>query len=106
MHILTPLPPPRAAEPPSEAAPPPQPAAWAPPGAGSAAAPGLPNPSLRLDPALGLVVLEFRDQAGRTATLPTERELAAYRTARGRPEPTPPPPAQGEAPEPGAKSGN
>jgi len=64
----------------------------------------MPNPSLRLDPALGLVVMEFRDHAGRTATLPTERELAAYRTAGGRPEPTPPPkagstaePASGDA---------
>jgi hypothetical protein len=57
-----------------------------------AASPGLPNPSLRLDPALGLVVLEFRDRSGRTATLPTERELAAYRSARSQPDPMPPPP--------------
>ncbi|WP_380068174.1 hypothetical protein [Dankookia sp. GCM10030260] len=54
-----------------------------------------------MDPALGLVVLEFRDGAGRTATLPTERELDAYRNAGGRPEPTPPPPAAGTAPKPG-----
>jgi hypothetical protein len=44
----------------------------------------MPNPSLRLDPALGLVVLEFRDAHGRRETLPTERELAAYRSAGGR----------------------
>jgi hypothetical protein len=60
--------------------------------------PAIPNPSLRLDPALGLVVLEFRDQAGRTSTLPTERELAAYRSLRGRPEPmSAPTPSAGTA---------
>jgi hypothetical protein len=69
-------------------------------GVAAAASLGLPNPSLRLDPALGLVVLEFRDQAGRTATLPTERELAAYRTARGRPDPTPLPTQAGTPAEP------
>jgi len=42
-------------------------------------APANPNPRLRLDPALGLVVMEFRDLRGRTETVPTERELAAYR---------------------------
>jgi hypothetical protein len=73
------------------------------PGVPAAASPGLPNPSLRLDPALGLVVLEFRDQAGRTATLPTERELAAYRTARGRPDPTPPPPQAEASAEPASE---
>ncbi|MFC7475940.1 hypothetical protein ACFQS7_16330 [Dankookia sp. GCM10030260] len=100
MTPLTPLPPPRAAAPPSEAVPP-QAAARASSDSTPAASPGLPNPSLRLDPALGLVVLEFRDGAGRTATLPTERELDAYRNAGGRPEPTPPPPAAGTAPKPG-----
>ncbi|WP_165838817.1 hypothetical protein [Roseicella frigidaeris] len=35
--------------------------------------------SLRLDPALGLVVIEFRDQAGHVESLPTQRELEAYR---------------------------
>ena len=40
----------------------------------------LPNPSLRLDPALGLVVIEFRDDRGAVAqTYPSERQLAAYR---------------------------
>jgi hypothetical protein len=47
--------------------------------------PAWPNPSLRLDPALGIVVMEFRDRAGGVqATLPTERELAAYRATAGR----------------------
>lgn len=72
--------------------------------------PATPNPSLRLDPALGLVVLEFRDQSGRTATLPTERELAAYRSAQGRPEPVPAPPGDvapgmAQASSPGSRAG-
>jgi|GEM_PF-2457448 len=47
-----------------------------------APAPALPNPRLRLEPALGLVVLEFRDNAGEIAsTIPTQRELDAYRSA-------------------------
>lgn len=41
----------------------------------------LPNPSLRLDASLGLVVLEFRDADGTARTIPNERELAAYRSA-------------------------
>jgi hypothetical protein len=42
----------------------------------------VPNPNLRLDPALGLVVLEFRDAGGAVeATIPTRRELEAYRSA-------------------------
>lgn len=102
MNTLSPLAPPRGADPPSEAAPP-RAVARASPGVPAAASPGLPNPSLRLDPALGLVVLEFRDQAGRTATLPTERELAAYRTARGRPDPTPPPPQAEASAEPASE---
>jgi hypothetical protein len=45
-------------------------------------APAMPNPALRLDPVLGLVVLQFRDAQGEVvSTLPTERELAAYRNA-------------------------
>ena len=52
-------------------------------------APALPNPTLRLDPGLGLVVLEFRDAQGRVEkTLPTERALAAYRTAARTASPT------------------
>lgn len=44
-------------------------------------APRVPNPVLRLDPALGLVVLEFRNRAGELRTIPNERELRAYRQA-------------------------
>ena len=47
------------------------------------AAPGagpIPNPQLRLDPALGLVVIEFRDDAGTvTTSIPSQRQLEAYR---------------------------
>jgi hypothetical protein len=43
-------------------------------------APMHPNPSQRLDPALGLVVIEFRDASGNvTDSIPTERQLQAYR---------------------------
>lgn len=45
--------------------------------------PVLPNPHLRLDPALGLVVIEFRDLRGQSRTIPTERELDAYRSNAG-----------------------
>ncbi|MDN3568271.1 hypothetical protein QWZ14_28155 [Paeniroseomonas aquatica] len=49
------------------------------------AAPAWPNPSLRLDPALGIIVMEFRDRSGSVeTTLPTERELEAYRSAATR----------------------
>lgn len=40
----------------------------------------LPNPSLRLEPELGLVVIEFRNDTGTIeASYPSERQLAAYR---------------------------
>jgi hypothetical protein len=38
------------------------------------------NPSLRLDPGLGLVVIEFHNAAGTvTGTIPTAQQLQAYR---------------------------
>lgn len=38
------------------------------------------NPSLRLDAALGLVVIEFRDDGGAiTSSIPSQRQLEAYR---------------------------
>jgi hypothetical protein len=47
--------------------------------ADSFAAPAIANPSLRLDPALGLVVLEFHGGAGAvTTSIPSERQLQAY----------------------------
>ena len=40
------------------------------------------NPSLRLDAALGLVVIEFRDASGKlTTTIPSQQQLQAYRAA-------------------------
>lgn len=59
-------------------------------GAGASAGAAAPNPALRLDPELGLVVLEFRDRQGEVAaSLPTPRELDAYRRAvrAGAPKP-------------------
>jgi hypothetical protein len=39
----------------------------------------IPNPSLRIDPALGLVVIEFRNNSGAiTTSIPSQRQLAAY----------------------------
>lgn len=43
------------------------------------AAPPVINPSLRLDAALGLVVIEFRNDSGEiTTSIPSERQLKAY----------------------------
>jgi hypothetical protein len=45
-------------------------------------APATPNPRLRLDGSLGMVVIEFRDAVGDVAnTIPTPRQIAAYRAA-------------------------
>jgi hypothetical protein len=39
------------------------------------------NPTLRLDAAAGLVVIEFRDTSGKlTSSIPSERQIAAYRS--------------------------
>jgi hypothetical protein len=46
------------------------------------AAPATPNPRLRLDGSLGMVVIEFRDAVGDVAnTIPSPRQIAAYRAA-------------------------
>ena len=43
---------------------------------------GPPNPRMRIDRDLGIVVIEFRDSVGRVSvSLPTPRELEAYRAA-------------------------
>jgi hypothetical protein len=48
----------------------------------AAIAPVTPNPRLRLDGSLGMVVLEFRGTGGEVAnTIPTPRAIAAYRAA-------------------------
>ncbi|WP_188899618.1 hypothetical protein [Caldovatus sediminis] len=42
----------------------------------------VPNPALRIDHALGMVVIEFRNSAGGLSwSIPSARELAAYRAA-------------------------
>lgn len=49
-------------------------------GDGAAAARDVPDPSIRLDAALGLVVIELRDRSGVvTRTLPSAQQIAAYR---------------------------
>jgi hypothetical protein len=41
--------------------------------------PPITNPTLRLDAALGLVVIEFRDNSGAiTTSIPSQRQLEAY----------------------------
>ncbi|HYZ31276.1 MAG TPA: hypothetical protein VE684_03215, partial [Crenalkalicoccus sp.] len=50
-------------------------------GRGRAGAIGPPNPALRLDPTLGLVVIQCREGAGTAQTIPSERQLDAYRYA-------------------------
>ena len=54
-------------------------------GSGRAATPeaaaGAPNPRLSFDPSTGLTVMEFRGSDGTTASLPTPRELTAYKRA-------------------------
>ncbi len=47
---------------------------------GATALPDLPNPSIHIDPQLGMVVLQFRSSSGVvTNTLPTQAQLDAYR---------------------------
>lgn len=64
------------------------PAAPTPPAAAAAHAPPPlppigPNPRLRLDPALGIVVMEFLDSAGKVArSAPSQAQLDAYRNAQ------------------------
>jgi hypothetical protein len=94
--LLAPLPPmtERAAQPPPEAPAGPQAGANRPIG---------PNPSLRFEPTLGLVVFELRDSAGEvTRSVPTERELRAYRTAALRGDDAPDAARNDEAPPTGA----
>jgi hypothetical protein len=61
----------------------PKPETLTPPGHAPPASAGPPiiNPKLKWDPALGLVVIEFRDNSGNlTTTIPTQAQLKAYRT--------------------------
>lgn len=53
--------------------------------------PPVANPRLRIEAALNLVVIEFRDEAGEISrSIPSPRELDAYRSGA---EAEPPPPA-------------
>jgi hypothetical protein len=53
--------------------------------------PGPPIPTLQLDPALGLVVIEFVNSSGAvTTSIPTQRELTAYREGTAEPPGTHP----------------
>jgi hypothetical protein len=72
--------------------------------AAQAAAPAAPStplylsPSLQIEPGLGLVVLEFRDATGNvTDSIPSQRQLQAYRLHQATPpgliDPTAPQPA-------------
>jgi hypothetical protein len=64
----------------------------------------LPNPTLRLDPELALVVIEFRDGAGKVRdTIPTEAQLEAYRATQR--TSSAPAPAPGQAGGPGGPQG-
>lgn len=61
------------------------------PAAPAALAPVTPNPRLRLDGSLGMVVIEFRDEAGSVAdTIPSPRVIEAYRAAAMTDAPVPP----------------
>lgn len=54
--------------------------------AGTAAGP---NPTVYLDPRLGIVVIEMRDGAGKvTSSIPTQRQLEAYRSGLQNPPPS------------------
>ena len=67
------------------------------PPADTGAEPGKPmaNPTLRLDPSLALVVIEFRDGAGQVReTIPTEAQLEAYRASQRTSNAPVPPPGQ------------
>jgi hypothetical protein len=69
----------------------------------------IPNPTLRLDPALGLVVIEFRNHTGAiTTSIPSQRQLQAYQkwdmTGSGSTFAVAPPRARRAAPEPAGKT--
>jgi hypothetical protein len=50
------------------------------------------NPSFRLDPTVGLVVMELHDNTGAVTTIPSQRQLEAYRTGQQTPPGEQPPP--------------
>ena len=79
--------------PPASPASRPTPQAARPPPAEAAPRPAVPmlNPRMRIDTELALVVLEFRDEAGELShSLPSPREIDAYRQAAQEPRPPEP----------------
>jgi hypothetical protein len=53
------------------------------------------NPSYRFDPTVGIEVIQFHDNSGDvSSTIPSQRQLAAYRSHQATPpgEPSPEPP--------------
>ena len=87
-------------------------AATVPDAATAIATPATPNPRLRLDGSLGMVVLEFRGADGEVSnTIPSRRAIAAYRAAAISDAPVPagvaprvsaiPEPAPATEPQPG-----
>ena len=49
------------------------------PASGSSATPANPNPTYELDPALGLVVIQYRSEAGKVdLSIPSAQQLDAY----------------------------
>ena len=50
------------------------------------------NPSFQFDPTVGIAVIQFHDNAGNvTNTIPSQRQLAAYRQHEATPGEQPPP---------------
>jgi len=67
----------------------------APPPSPTTTAPAFANPSLQLDPSLGIVVIKFHNASGAvTSSIPSDRQLAAYQRHGG----VPPPPDSNAAP--------
>jgi hypothetical protein len=53
------------------------------------------NPSYRFDPSVGIEVIEFHDNTGAVASsIPTQRQLAAYRSHQATPPGEQPPPTR------------
>jgi hypothetical protein len=62
------------------------------------AGPPPPSPTLRFDPAAGVLVIEFHNDAGEiTNSIPTQQQLEAYRSHAGSAAPPATPPAAANA---------
>jgi hypothetical protein len=66
-------------------------------GAPTPAGPPPPSPTLRFDPAAGVLVIEFHNDAGEiTNSIPTQQQLLAYRSHAGSEAPPATPPVLAE----------